>query len=121
MFLRRDQPTSWTAAPRRGGRLEHLADAPPKVCLQRSSIETERRPPADRNDVVLCAQQLIGQSHSLANTAADRQMKFSNERDPHEGGPRDAPSDATSTGANLRDDVMRDQVVGPLHGCVDRK
>jgi hypothetical protein len=108
-------------APWPGSRLERLGEPPLKVLLERSAIETERRPAAQLHMAGGSAQQEVRQRYGLSDPTPERQMELSDQRDPDEARPRHSSSHPTRSRPHVRDVVMRDQVVGPLGWCIDSK
>ena len=48
-------------------------------------------------------------------------MQLPNEREPHEAGIGDAPRDTAPFRENIRQAVLRNEVIGPFERCIDCK
>jgi len=53
--------------------------------------------------------------------AAKLDVELANERDPDERGPRDASGDSPRDSMDIRDGMLREEIIRPFHRCIDRK
>lgn len=107
------------ARTRRG--LQCVGKAPLQLLLEGRSFQGHRQPPAGRSAVGRRAKYLICEGHGLPYPAPELEMELTNERDAHEPTPGDPAGNATRARADVGDDVVSDQIIGPLRWRADRK
>ena len=111
---------SWPAS--RGGRgLERVSQTALDRTLQQAGIEHEADGPIGDAEVASGGQQPLRERKGVANAQSHDGMELARECEVKQGSVGDSAGHAAPCAGDSSDVVLREDVVGPLDGCVDGK
>jgi hypothetical protein len=90
-----------------------------EVALEVRSIESETEVGPRLDQMCRGGEELRGERVGVTYGATHADVKLPNERDFHQGRPRDPASNSTGPGLDSCHPMMSEQVVGPLLRCSD--
>jgi hypothetical protein len=114
-------PPSRRASTWRGRGLEGVTQTAFDRALQQCAVEDEADGSAVDAEVALGRQELSCERERIANAQSHDGMELPSEREVQEGRVGDPARHAASCAGDSLDVVLREDVVGPLDGCVDCK
>jgi len=88
--------------------------------LEALPVEREGKVRAGRHQAIGIGQQHGSEGNRIAYRTAESGMQISDEGDLHQRWPGDTPRDSPGPGLHSGNGVMRQEIVGPLLGCLYR-
>jgi len=90
-----------------------------ELALEIRSMESEAQMRSGLDQIGRGGEEVGGERHGVAYGATHADVKLPNERDLHQGRPRDPASNSTGPGMDSCHPMLSEQVVGPLLRCSD--